>query len=319
MAHASTDRRRDAAAGAGAGERILIDLLALEREILELHYVRRSDALERVSDAVRRLGELPSTEGLLARAAAELGAGSELDRVLISEVVDGRIIPLTIWSGGRQDAADAALSALAATEMPLEYPLIEFEVARRHGAEVVSVAAVGARTPAPLARSLGWESYAVAALRIGAETIGLLHADAAGRPLDAVDGEVVGRYAEALSGVFERAVLRHTLELHRAELSSAVHWMSTRLTRLEDAGGLIGPRPAGGAEHRLVDALTPRELEVLRLLARGNTNLAIATALVVREGTIKYHVKNILRKLGATSRADAVARFVRAGEVEATR
>jgi DNA-binding NarL/FixJ family response regulator len=34
---------------------------------------------------------------------------------------------------------------------------------------------------------------------------------------------------------------------------------------------------------------------------------------VVREGTVKYHVKNILRKLGATSRADAVARFVRAG------
>ena len=52
---------------------------------------------------------------------------------------------------------------------------------------------------------------------------------------------------------------------------------------------------------------------MLRLLARGNTNLAIATALVVREGTVKYHVKNILRKLGATNRADAVARFVRAG------
>jgi DNA-binding NarL/FixJ family response regulator len=52
---------------------------------------------------------------------------------------------------------------------------------------------------------------------------------------------------------------------------------------------------------------------VLRLLARGNTNLAIATALMVREGTVKYHVKNILRKLGATNRADAVARFVRAG------
>ena len=52
---------------------------------------------------------------------------------------------------------------------------------------------------------------------------------------------------------------------------------------------------------------------MLRLLARGQTNLEIARTLVVREGTIKYHVKNILRKLGATSRADAVARFARAG------
>jgi DNA-binding NarL/FixJ family response regulator len=48
-------------------------------------------------------------------------------------------------------------------------------------------------------------------------------------------------------------------------------------------------------------------------MARGKTNRAIANALIVREGTIKYHVKNILRKLGATSRADAVARHARTG------
>ena len=59
--------------------------------------------------------------------------------------------------------------------------------------------------------------------------------------------------------------------------------------------------------------MTAREVEVLRLLARGQTNLEIARTLVVREGTIKYHVKNILRKLGATSRADAVSRYARAG------
>jgi LuxR family transcriptional regulator, regulator of acetate metabolism len=297
-----------------AGERTLVELLALERELLELQYVRRSDALERVSEAVRRLGELGSTEGLLTRAAAELGAGSEFDRVLISEVVEGRLVPLTIWDGTNQGGADAALARLAETVIRLEYPLLEYEVARRRTAEVVVVAAAGARTPAPLADSLGWDSYAVAALAVGNSTIGLLHADAShsGRLADGLDGEVVGRYAEELAGVFERAVLRHTLELHRAELSAAVHWMSTRLGRLEDAAGLVRPRGTGG-DARLIESLTARELDVLRLLARGNTNLAIATTLVVREGTVKYHVKNILRKLGATNRADAVARFVRAG------
>jgi len=299
---------------ATAAERTLVDLLALERELLELEYVRRSDALERVSEAVRRLGELGSTEGLLTRAAAELGAGSEFDRVLISEVVEGRLVPLTLWDGADQAAADAALAGLGDAVIRLEYPLLEYEVARRHAPEVVLVADAGARTPAPLAQSLGWESYAVAALAVGNSTIVLLHADAthSGRTVDGLDGEVVDRYAEELAGVFERAVLRHTLELHRAELSAAVHWMSTRLGRLEDAAGLVRPRAAGG-DARLVESLTARELDVLRLLARGNTNLAIATALVVREGTVKYHVKNILRKLGATNRADAVARFVRAG------
>ncbi|HEX3976303.1 MAG TPA: helix-turn-helix transcriptional regulator [Solirubrobacteraceae bacterium] len=297
-----------------AAERALVDLLALERELLELDYVRRADALERVSEAVRRLGELGSTEGLLTRAAAELGAGSEFDRVLISEVVEGRLVPLTIWDGTDQPAADAALAELTQATIRLEYPLLEYEVARRHAPEVVVVADAGARTPAPLAQHLGWESYAVAALAVGSTTIGLLHADSAhsGRTVDDLDGEVVDRYAGELAGVCERAVLRHTLELHRAELSAAVHWMSTRLGRLEDAAGPVSPRSAGG-DARLVESLTARELDVLRLLARGNTNLAIATALVVREGTVKYHVKNILRKLGATNRADAVARFVRAG------
>jgi DNA-binding NarL/FixJ family response regulator len=321
---ARTDATRPVAL---ASEGVLVELLALEREILELEYVRRTDALARASDAVRRLGELSVTEGILGRAAAELGASSDFDRVVISEVVDGRMTPLTIWAGPDQAAADAALAELAPAPIPLEYPLLEYEVAKRGVAELVTVVSARARTPMPLARQLRWESYVVAALSVGGETIGLLHADAtdSGRAVDALDAEVAGTYAEELSGVFERAVLRHTLELHRAELGSAVQWLGTRLSGLQDAAGLVsgrGPEPGRegrDADARMVEALTPRELDVLRLLARGNTNRAIANALVVREGTVKYHVKNLLRKLGATSRADAVARFVRAGGGEARR
>jgi DNA-binding NarL/FixJ family response regulator len=156
----------------------------------------------------------------------------------------------------------------------------------------------------------------VAAVVVQGITVGLLHADAldSGRPLDSLDLEVASLYAEGLAGVFERAVLREMLQLHHRELRSAVEWMSARLGQLTigdtgDVTALGGP----GGDPSLVDALTPREVEVLRLLARGQTNFEIARTLVVREGTIKYHVKNILRKLGATSRADAVARYARAG------
>jgi DNA-binding NarL/FixJ family response regulator len=295
-------------------ERVLLELLSLERELAEMEYVRRSDALERVSDAVRRLGELATPEGILPRAAAELGASSEFERVVISEVVDGRMTPLAVWAGNDTRTAEEALTRLAANPVKLEYPLLELEAVHQQAPEVVVVSQAGARTPALLVRELGWESYVVAALTAAGETIGLLHADAttAGRTVDAIDAEVAGRYAAELSGVFERAVLRHTLDLHRAELASATHWMGTRLSRLEDAGSLT--RPRAGDRRAMTDPLTPRELEVIRLMGRGYTNLAIARALVVREGTVKYHVKNILRKLGATSRADAVAKFVRAGE-----
>ena len=129
---------------------------------------------------------------------------------------------------------------------------------------------------------------------------------------DALDAEVAARYAEGLAGVFERAVLREMLQLHHHELRSAVEWMSARLGRLSAEGSDWTAAPADGPDPAGVEALTARELDVLRLLARGQTNLEIARALVVREGTVKYHVKNILRKLGATSRADAVSRYARA-------
>ncbi len=313
--------------GVRAIERTLTELLALDREIVELQYVRRSDALERAREAVVRLSEVGSPQGILDRAAEELGTSSQFDRVLISEVVDRSLRPRAIWAGEVQTEADLALEQLRRASIRLEYPLIEEEVASRHRVEIANVPALRSRAAAPLARVLGWSSYVVAALCVQGNTVGLLHADAeaSGRQLDALDAEVMGHFSEALAGVFERAVLRETLKRHRAELQSAIKWMSGRLDQLSAEatnGGLLPGAPGQGhgqSESALVDALTPRELEVLSLLARGRTNLAIARALMVREGTVKYHVKNILRKLGATSRADAVSRYVRATDASAAR
>jgi LuxR family maltose regulon positive regulatory protein len=58
----------------------------------------------------------------------------------------------------------------------------------------------------------------------------------------------------------------------------------------------------------LLDPLTERELEVLRLLAEGASNATIADALVVAVGTVKKHVFNVCSKLGAQNRTQAVAR-----------
>jgi DNA-binding NarL/FixJ family response regulator len=63
----------------------------------------------------------------------------------------------------------------------------------------------------------------------------------------------------------------------------------------------------------LVDDLTPREMEVLQLLADGLTNRAIAQRLSISEHTVKFHVNSILGKLGAQSRTEAVVRATRMG------
>jgi len=62
-----------------------------------------------------------------------------------------------------------------------------------------------------------------------------------------------------------------------------------------------------------VDALTEREVEVLKLVARGLSNRDIAEALSIVEGTVRFHVSNILGKLGLESRTQAVLYALREG------
>jgi DNA-binding NarL/FixJ family response regulator len=60
------------------------------------------------------------------------------------------------------------------------------------------------------------------------------------------------------------------------------------------------------ADHAVDDPLSEREIDVLRLIASGNSNKQIADRLVIGEGTVKAHVSNILSKLNANDRAHAV-------------
>lgn len=62
--------------------------------------------------------------------------------------------------------------------------------------------------------------------------------------------------------------------------------------------------------------LSQRELEVLQLITNGNTNHQIAAALFITEGTVKYHVNNILGKLGVSDRTQAVIAAVKRGIVK---
>jgi predicted ATPase/DNA-binding CsgD family transcriptional regulator/Tfp pilus assembly protein PilF len=68
------------------------------------------------------------------------------------------------------------------------------------------------------------------------------------------------------------------------------------------------PRPAAGSE---VSTLTPRELEIARLIARGLSNRAIAEELVISQATVARHVANMLTKLGFNSRAQVAAWMAR--------
>ncbi|WP_345022313.1 response regulator transcription factor, partial [Actinomadura keratinilytica] len=86
-----------------------------------------------------------------------------------------------------------------------------------------------------------------------------------------------------------------------------------RRARLPRGGG------AEGADGAAAFGLTPRELEVLRLVAQGRSNREIAEALFISAKTASVHVSNILGKLGVASRGEAAATAHRLGLFTAAR
>ena len=91
------------------------------------------------------------------------------------------------------------------------------------------------------------------------------------------------------------------------------------LSEARDAGidadaFLLAAAPAQTLDDETaVESLTPREIEVLELVAEGLSNKVVATRLGISDQTVKFHLTSISGKLGAINRTDAVRRAVRRG------
>jgi DNA-binding CsgD family transcriptional regulator len=163
-------------------------------------------------------------------------------------------------------------------------------------------------------------SYVAAPVLAGGRTIGILQADRLHGDVDDGDLDTLATFALALGYVAERTILMEQLSSRQAtfreimhaagELMNDVAGSSAELVR----GPAHRPAPAGAVNPSALAGradysvgLTPRELEVVAMLAAGATNREIAGRLFIGASTVKSHVESALRKLGAANRAEAAS------------
>ncbi len=120
--------------------------------------------------------------------------------------------------------------------------------------------------------------------------------------------------ADAASAYRVRGIVPRDVEGHT--LLAAIRSAAEGLTAIDShfAEALFSAR--GTAPEQLAEPLTPRESEVLQLLALGIPNKSIASQMGISEHTVKFHVNSILSKLGAQSRTEAVSLGTRLGLIK---
>jgi len=327
VSRALREDRRDAPVASDSADMIdlLLELKETEGRIREARLVQRIATRAKVQEALGRLHGITSVSQLIDRvpeAVCRLG----FDRAMISRVHGSMWVPEAFHIDGDPEWAQEILRVGREEPQLLNHMILETEMVRRRGPLLVTDAQNDPRVHQRLAAVSMARSYVAAPIMPEGRVIGFLHADCymQRRHVDEFCRDVLWTLAQGVGYAFQRTVLSERLHTLRAEVGRLTFDIAKVMDELVDAEVEVAridrehvavARSAAAmfvADHSPVDSgLTPREIDVLRLMAAGETNAGIAARLVISEGTVKSHVKHILRKLGAANRAEAVCRYLR--------
>jgi DNA-binding CsgD family transcriptional regulator len=293
------------------------------------HLRRRVEVFGRIHSELARLREVGSVEAMIARAPAAVRAACGFDRIVIFRVSDDMLMVAEAFHVQGDPARAAELLAFSREHpAPLREQIFESEMIRRRKPVVVRDAMNHPSSYKPLVEVYGTYSYVAAPIMPEGRVIGFMHADHGlkrpGDPdgVDELDRDALWAFAEGFGFLVERMRLLERLRAQGEEVRQLIARTESVVTDYLDAEVQLtdashesaGATRAAAALFAEPDpgGLTPREREVLKLLAGGATNGQIAAHLVITEGTAKSHVKRILRKLGAGNRVEAASMYLRA-------
>jgi DNA-binding NarL/FixJ family response regulator len=114
-----------------------------------------------------------------------------------------------------------------------------------------------------------------------------------------------GRLA-AIEAAFAAGATAYLLKTAQpADVAEAVKHVCSEVMFFAPSSGVSASAAAGDGEHDGLEVLTPREREILRMVAEGATNAEVGRRLWVTEQTVKFHLSNTYRKIGVSNRTEA--------------
>lgn len=311
---------RDPQPGDTSAQALVLDSVQAQASVKDARAARQTDAALGVREALAVIRNASSTAMVAEQAPVETRKFG-FSRALFSQIDSGTWMARKGFAAEDDAFADEIVAVGRANPRRLNGPLVESEMVRRGTPVMIHDAQSHPHVHLQLVRYADTRCYVAAPIMAWGVPVAMLHADHHTDGVDESDRHLLGAYTEAIGLVLERIALQERLGAIRAataEYATGINAFTDDCTvSLGDYG--ITPMRATRAHVPSVagptgdygEHLTPREWEVLRNLASGKTNAQIATGLFVTEGTVKSHVKHILRKLGASNRTEAVARYHR--------
>jgi DNA-binding CsgD family transcriptional regulator len=299
-------------------------LSEIRREFTADAYGRRLNGLCQVQHALARLRAIQSTEEMIAQAPKILCEYTDFSTVALLRLDEDRLVPASMWDSRDENVLEKVRAFLVENPVVLETGLLESEMLRRRMPILVHDAYNDRRVASEIFKVTGVRSYVAAPILPQGRVIGFLHA---ARPtaVDIIDRDLLWNFAEGYGYALARTMLLERLSDQSALFRDLVHATDNLLEQLRETDlQIIDGSAASTRVYRsnrgshviasrspIYDILTRREIEVVELMAHGDTNKQIAARMIVSEGTVKSHVHTILRKLKAANRAEAVSLYVR--------
>ena len=322
LTHSCLDRLRHTSSAEVDVAQRLCDLI-LEQQQLAMDWYLHDTAMrgQRLADCAAGLNRLrgtPTSVALMENACEELVLRCGFHRAVLSRVESTGWKPMILHDRAVGEATSWFSDWINQT-VPLVDTAPEAKMLTRRRPSLVYDTS-NAPVYRPLIVQAGHSrSYVVAPLTLGNDVIGFLHTDHHPLPrrVDESDRDVLWAFADGFSHIYERTVLLERLQVQRESVRDLFFGAVDRIDDLCEAGVNaarrggetldVGADPTASLDVRGPVELTDREAEVFELMVTGATNQAIADQLVITEGTVKSHVKHILRKYGAVNRAQAIA------------